>query len=208
MKKTIAVALLSAAFAAPAFADDIPAMTPAMKPAPAMVPSGHKHGQKMMDNEDDCDAVHEMGGHHADGMDEHYGHGMGDPYGYGMMGGQGDSMTMMMEPDMHLLGALNLSKEQQAKITRLSDELRHNNWTTQGLLNDETAKLRDLYEADKRDPAAIGSEYQKVFDLKRQMIETYLETQNRIEEILTREQLAQMQEARHNMHGMYRHHMH
>ncbi|MGO8754832.1 MAG: Spy/CpxP family protein refolding chaperone [Gallionellaceae bacterium] len=207
MKKTIAVALLSAVFAAPAFADDTPAMTPAMKAVPAMVPSGHEHSQKMMDDEDDCDAVHEMGGHHADGMDEHYGHGMGDLYGYGMMSGQGDSM-MMMEPDMRLLGALNLSKEQQAKITRLSDELRHKNWTTQGLLNDETAKLRDLYEADKRDPAAIGSEYRKVFDLKRQMIETYLETQNRIEEVLTREQLAQMQEARHNMHGMYGPHMH
>jgi len=127
-------------------------------------------------------------------------------HGAGMMGGRDSSM--MMEPDMHMLGALALSEEQQAKINKLSDELKHNNWATQGLLNDETAKLRDLYQADKRDPAAIGKEYQKVFDLKRQMIETYLDTENRIEEILTPEQLIQMKEARHRMRGMYGHSMH
>ena len=129
---------------------------------------------------------------------------MGDHHGHGMMG---EGAEMMMEPDMHLLGALALSKEQQSKINKLSDELKHNNWATLGLINDETAKLRDLYEADKRDPAAIGKEYQKVFDLKRQMIETYLNTQNSIEEILTPDQLAKMKEARQKMHHMYGHPM-
>jgi Spy/CpxP family protein refolding chaperone len=157
-----------------------------------------------MGEQDDCDAKHDMGGHYGYGPGGHRGHGMGDPYGYGMMEGPG--MMAMMEPDMHLLGALDLSDEQQAKITRLADKLKHDNWATQGLLNDETAKLRDLYEADKRDPAAIGKEYQKVFDLKRKMIETYLDIQNRIEEVLTPEQLAQMKEARHDMHRMYGHH--
>jgi Spy/CpxP family protein refolding chaperone len=197
MKKLIAIALLSTAVAVPAFADTAPAMSPTMKSAPVK-PSGHKHRHIKPPMRGDCDAVHEM--------DDHYGYGMGgDPYGYGMMGGQG--MGMMMEPNMHMLEALALSEEQQAKITKLADELKHDNWATQGLLNDETAKLRDLYEADKRDPAAIGAEYQKVFDLKRQMIETYLGIQNRIEEVLTPEQLAQMKEVRRNMHRMYGHHM-
>lgn len=196
MKKLIAIALLSTAVAAPAFADTSPAKPSAAKPAAAM-PSGHKHDHKMADTKDNCDVKHEMGGHH--------GNGMGDPYGHGMMGGQ--SADMMMEPNMHMLGALALNEDQQAKINQLTDELKHNNWLTQGLINDETAKLRDLYEADKRDLTAIGLEYQKVFDLKRQMILTYLDIQNRIEEVLTPEQLAQMKEARHKMHRMYGHHM-
>jgi Spy/CpxP family protein refolding chaperone len=204
MNKIIAVALLSAAFAAPAFADDTSAKPPAMKSVHA-APSAHKQRHKVPDTGEDCDVVHDMGGHHGYGMHDYSGHGMGDPYGYGMMGGQGPDM--MMEPNMRLLGALALSEEQQGKITKLSDELRHDNWATQGLINDETAKLRDLYEADKRDPAAIGKEYQKLFDLKRQMIETYLDIENRIEEVLTPEQLAQMKKARRNMHRMYGPHM-
>jgi Spy/CpxP family protein refolding chaperone len=187
MKKIIVVALLSVFVAAPAFADDTAAKAPANKPA-AATPPGHMHGHKMADKKDECDAEHVMG--------EHRGHGM-----------MGEGADMMMEPDMHLLGALALSKEQQAKINKFSDELKHNNWATLGLINDETAKLRDLYEADKRDPAAIGKEYQKVFDLKRQMIETYLDTQNRIEEILTPEQLAKLKDARHQMHSMHGHSM-
>jgi Spy/CpxP family protein refolding chaperone len=188
MKKIIAVALLSAVVAAPAFADDTAAKASANKPATA-TPSGHKHDHNMANSKDKCDAEHDMGDHH----------------GYGMMGEQG--ADMMMEPDMHLLGALALTKEQQSKINKLSDELKHNNWATLGLINDETATLRDLYEADKRDPAAIGKEYQKVFDLKRQMIETYLDTQNRIEDILTPEQLAKLKDARQEMHHMYGHPM-
>lgn len=188
MKKIIAIALLSTVIAAPVLAENAPAKASTGKPA-AAAPSGHKHDHKMATAKGDCDSKHEMGGRQ----------------GYGMMGEQG--VGMMMEPNMHMIGALALSQDQQAKINKLSDELKHNNWATQGLLNDETAKLRDLYEADKRDPAAIGKEYQKVFDLKRQMIETYLDVENRIEEVLTPEQLAKVKESRHAMRHMYQHHM-
>jgi Spy/CpxP family protein refolding chaperone len=185
MKKAIAIAVLSIIVAAPALADNV-AATPSVKKTAPVAPSGNMHGH--MDMKNGCSDTHGMG------------------HGYGMMGEQG--ADMMMEPNMHLLGALSLSKDQQAKINQLSDELKHNNWTTLGLINDETAKLRDLYEADKRDPAAIGKEYQKVFDLKRQMIEAYLNSQNRIEEILTPEQLAKLKSARQEAHHMYRHTMH
>jgi len=53
---------------------------------------------------------------------------------------------------------------------------------------DEQAKLRDLYEADKRDPAAIGAAYQRIFDLQRQMIESTVASHNKIEGLLTPEQ--------------------
>lgn len=198
MKKIIAATLLSALVAAPAFAADMAPQTSVKKSATA-----NKSVRNTMPSPDKCEARHDMGASHGGGMMGGYGGGMMGGYSGGMMGGHGSGM--MTEPEMHMLGMLSLSKEQQAKINQISDELKHNNWATQGLMNDETAKLRDLYQADKRDPAAIGKEYQKVFDLKRQMIVTYLEAENRIEEVLTPEQLASLKDARSQMRRMYMH---
>jgi Spy/CpxP family protein refolding chaperone len=177
MKNYIAIALLSVVMSVPAFAADA-AKAPAKKPAAA--------AQQDKAKEKDGDDCH---GRHGHGM-EHGGYGMGMGYGgYGMGGHAG-------------LSALNLTKDQQDKVTKLTDDLKHNNWTNQGLINDESAKLRDLYEADKRDPDAIDKEYQKIFDIKRQMIRDYLTTHNSIQEILTPEQQAKMKEMRGAMHGM------
>jgi Spy/CpxP family protein refolding chaperone len=127
-----------------------------------------------------------------------YGHGMMFGHGGGMMGGYGDDM-MMESPRMGVVRTLNLSDDQRAAINKLTDELQHRNWGLLGLIRDETAKLRDLYEADRRDPAAIGAEYQKIFDLKRQIIESILVTQNKVEDLLTPEQLKQLKQARRAM---------
>ena len=183
MKIAIVVALLSIIVSASVLAADSSDTPSTKKTAPA-TPLVNKHTHSMAVSKYEC-------------SDEH---GMGKHYEHGMMGDQ--SIEMMVEPNMHMLWALALSKEQQSKISKLADDLKHNNWATQGLINDATAKLRDLYEADKRDPATIGKEYQKIFDLKRQMIEAYLDTQNRIEEILTSEQFAKLRDARREMHHM------
>jgi Spy/CpxP family protein refolding chaperone len=184
MKKIIAVVLLSVVVAAPSFADDATAKAPVKKsPAATVVPPVNDRSRMRQK----CDVESVAGAHR----------------GYGMMGPQGAGM--MMEPGIHMFRALSLSEEQRSKISKLSDELKHDNWAKQGLINDETAKLRDLYEADKRDPAAIGREYQKIFDLKRQMIEAYIDTQNRIDEIMTPEQRAQMKAFHNKMHPMYMH---
>jgi len=185
MKQIIAVALLSAAVATPAWSEGT---TPSVKPTISS-PSMHKSPVKKVPNIEDCDEENAMEKHHEGEM----------------MGGEG--FEMMSKPDMHMLGALSLGKEQESKIKKLADELKHNNWATQGLINDETAKLRELYEADKRDPIAIGKEYLKIFDLKRQMIESDLNTQNHVEEILTPEQLAKMKNFREEMHHMRKHPM-
>jgi Spy/CpxP family protein refolding chaperone len=188
MNKTMPIMLLSLIFSYPAFADEN-AATPSAKKSVSSTPLENMHAHKMVVSKDECSDVHGMGAHSEhEMMDDH-------------------RIGMMMEPNMHMLEMLTLSKEQHLKISKLADELKHNNWVTQGLLNDETAKLRDLYEVDKRDPVAIGKEYQKVFDFKRQMIETYLNTQNLIEETLTPEQLTKLKDARHEMYRMHGHHM-
>jgi Spy/CpxP family protein refolding chaperone len=185
MKKIIPLTLLAIAMATPAFADDAPAKPAQQKPAASHPMMHHSHMMK-----DNCDE--ERGDIHGHGMMDHE---------HGMMGGH--DTNMMMEPNMHLLHALNLSDEQHAKIRKLAGELKHNNWAVQGQLNDESAKLADLYEADHRDTAAISKEYQQVFDLKRRMIENYLDIENRIEDVLTPEQRARMKDERRRMHEMY-----
>ncbi len=55
-------------------------------------------------------------------------------------------------------------------------------------MNDEQAKLNQLYYSGQRDPAVIGKQYQRIQDLQRQMMESSIAAQNRIEAVLTPEQ--------------------
>jgi Spy/CpxP family protein refolding chaperone len=128
------------------------------------------------------------------GMMGSYGHApgmMGGGYGRGgygpMMGGGGGCGHGMTG-----LNALNLSDDQWTKIDQLTDELRQKHWPLMKAMMDESAKLRALYRAEKPDSAAIGKIYQKIFDLKRQMIETGIDQKNRIQEVLTPEQRQQL----------------
>jgi Spy/CpxP family protein refolding chaperone len=122
-----------------------------------------------------------------------------DMMGMGMMGmGRGmmeDGMMGMMG-GMGAFEVLDLSDEQRGKIRKIGDELRRANWATQGKVLDEEAKLRELYDVDKRDPKAIGAVYGAVFNLKRQMIEATIEAHNRMEALLTPAQREQLKQSR------------
>lgn len=140
---------------------------------------------------------------HEYGVMGSYGRGMMDEHEGSMMGSYGSGM-MMESPRMNMVRSLDLNDEQRSKINKLTDELHHNNWAAQGLIMDEAAKLRELYEADKRDPSRIGNAYKKIFDLKRQMIEAMIDTQNHVEELLTPQQINQLKDMHHmsgNRHG-------
>lgn len=172
--------------------------------------SGHMDGE-MCDHEGGM-----MGGDHKSGMmGDHMGGKMCDQEGgmtggghmSGMMGGYGSGM-MLESPQMNLVKSLDLSGEQRSKINKLYDTLKHNNWATMGLIMDESAKLRDLYEADKRDPSAIGQTYQKIFDSQRKMIEAMIDTQNHVDELLTPEQRTRLKNLHHKMKPMHGYSMH
>lgn len=116
------------------------------------------------------------------------GHGMMGPgmmgmgpgmMGYGMMGGYGPGNMP------------NLDESQQRKVVQIQDELRKKHWDLMGKMNDEQAKLNQLYYSGQRDPAAIGKQQQRVYDLRRQMMESMVEAQNRMEAVLTPEQKEQ-----------------
>jgi len=141
-----------------------------------------------------------MGGQMCDHMkgmkgDQECGH-MGS-----MMGGH-EAGAMMESPHVGRIMALDLNDEQRSKINKLSDELRRNHWAAMGLIMDESAKLRDLYGAEKRAPSAIGKVYQNIFDSKRRMIEAMIDNQNRVEELLTPEQRAQLKDMHRKMGSM------
>jgi hypothetical protein len=132
-----------------------------------------------------------MGGYgtmHGPGMMGGYGmYGpgmMGGGYGMGpgMMGGYG-----MYGPGMMGMGPvwmLNLTDEQRAKISKLQEQLRKKQWTTMGQIMDERQKLYELYSAENPDPKKVGAVYGKIFDLRRQMIEAAIDTQNRAQAVV------------------------
>ena len=142
------------------------------------------------------------------------GPGMGMGMGPGMMGGgmgMGPGMGMGMMGGMGPYGMLNLSAEQQGKINKIHDEARRKNWATLGKIQDEQAKLRDLYAADKRDSKAILAVVANAQTMQRQMLETMLDAHNRMDALLTDEQREQLRQFRSGMgpgmgggYGMHR----
>lgn len=117
-----------------------------------------------------------------------HGPGMMRGYGGGMMGGYGHGMVMG-------IWSLNLSKEQRAKVNQISDDMRRKHWELMGRMQEQSSSLRNLYEADKWDAKEIGKIYQGIYDLKRQMIESFVETHNRMEAVLTAEQREQLRKS-------------
>jgi Spy/CpxP family protein refolding chaperone len=105
-----------------------------------------------------------------------YGWGQGQGMGPGGMHGYGPG------------GMLDLDESQQKKMAQIQQELSKKHWELMRKMDEENAKLRDLYSKDKRDPQAIGKQLQRFYDLRRQMTVSSLEAQNRMEAILTPEQ--------------------
>jgi Spy/CpxP family protein refolding chaperone len=85
-------------------------------------------------------------------------------------------------------GLSDLSAEQRTKITKIQDETRKKHWDLMGQAMDEQARLRDMYDAPKRDTAAISNAHKKISELQRRMYETSADAHKRMEAVLTKEQ--------------------
>lgn len=138
----------------------------------------------------------------AGGPGDGYGYGpgmMGGGYGPGMMGGGFGSGRGMMGGGYGMMGygggwvdALGLSDDQKSKINRIQDETRHEHWALMGTMMDQQAKLRDLYEAPKRDSAAIDETYKSIGDLRQKMLDSSVSARKRMEAVLTSKQLEKL----------------
>lgn len=135
---------------------------------------------------------HMMGDYGRGGM----GPGMmgGRGYGPGMMGPgmSGPGMMMGGMGRMDAIWSLDLTDEQSGRIDKIHDELhrKHRGLMTQ--MWDAQDRLRDAYNAENRDPAAIGKAYAQVSELQRQMFESHVQAEKQMEEVLTKEQREQL----------------
>lgn len=128
-------------------------------------------------------------------MDGMMGGGMMDMM-MGGMGGRGGMSMMDMMGGMGALRGLDLSEEQRAKLHKIEDEQRKKTWNLTGKMMDESAKLRELYGADAPDANKIGAVYDRIFDLKRELIVTGIEARNKARALLTPEQQKQLKQQR------------
>jgi Spy/CpxP family protein refolding chaperone len=130
------------------------------------------------------------------------GYGPGYGYGPGMTGGYGPGMTgrgygpgygygpgmMGGYPGGSGLAALNLTDDQQDKISKILEDTRNKNWGVMGQMRSEQFKLREMYYSDKLDPNAVADQQKKVDDLRRQMVKSHVETRNQISALLNPDQ--------------------
>ncbi len=132
----------------------------------------------------------------------------GGMMGGGMMGGGmmgGGMMGMgpgMMGGGMGPMGMLNLTDDQRTKINKIFDDSRKKHRETYGKIEDESVKLRDLYDADTPDAKKIGAVYDKIFDLKREAIVGTIDAHNKARAVLTKEQQEQLRQWRRGGMGM------
>ena len=134
--------------------------------------------------------------HAYDGYYEGYGYGMGpgmkggNGWEPGMMGGNGWDRGMMggygAGPRM-----LNLTEQQQNMMARIQEEIRKKHWDLTSMMNAEQMKLQQLNYSDKRDSATIEAQHKKIYQLQREMAESRVDAQGRMDAVLTKEQKEQ-----------------
>lgn len=129
----------------------------------------------------------------------HAWHGMGPGMmGFGMWGHGGDYAMMR-----RLL--TDLTPEQIEKIDPLQAELTRRNLSLMQQRRAAQARLNRLYASEERDWDAIRAAARTVSDLQRQQMETAIDTQQKIDGLLTDSQRRQMAHAWRNHGRLWRH---
>jgi Spy/CpxP family protein refolding chaperone len=187
---------------------------------PGMMSHEQWHERRMAGPGPGCDMGPGMARGHPHGADPWQGMGPGNMgrygghhMGAGMMGGSGMAMMgpgMMPGPGgmgrMHQILSLDLSDEQADRIDGIHDDLHRKHRGLMIQMWEARDRLRELAEADDRDPAAIGKAYAQVSDLQRQMIESRVQAEKQMEGVLTQAQREQLKrevrrDRRHSRYG-------
>lgn len=121
------------------------------------------------------------------------GYGPGYGMGPGMTGGPGFGMGPGIFAS---LGALNLSESQLEQVDKIHDKLREKQRRLMSQMWQEQARLDELYDADRRDPAAIGKAHERISRLQREALEARIEAENKVMDLLTKEQKDKLRRGR------------
>ncbi len=142
-----------------------------------------------------------MGGYGMGGDGMMGGYGMG---GDGMMGGYGTGPGMMdgqgrgfgmgsgMMGGYGARADLHLTAEQRGKIAKIQDDVRRKHWDLMGKMQDEQSQIREQFNAEPRDDAALSKSHRKMLELRQQMFESSLAAQRQMDTVLTAEQREKM----------------
>ncbi|HUL41652.1 MAG TPA: Spy/CpxP family protein refolding chaperone [Burkholderiales bacterium] len=125
-----------------------------------------------------------MGGYRAGAMG---GYGPGYGMNPGMMPGYGPSYFMRPGMMWGYGPGLNLSDDQQNKITKIQDELRRKQWDLMGKIQDEFAR-----RAEAPDDATASSADDRIGELQQQMISNATAARKQIDGVLSKEQRQQL----------------
>jgi Spy/CpxP family protein refolding chaperone len=147
-------------------------------------------------------------GGYGPGMTGCYGPGYG--MGPGMMSGYGPGYDMMVPGMMGGYGpgygmgpgmmggwaGLDLTDAQKAQMEKIHDSLQEKHRKLMSEMWDEQAKLAKLYNAERRDPAAIGKAHDRLSKLQREALQARIEAENKFDDMLTKEQKAKVRRGR------------
>ncbi len=109
--------------------------------------------------------------------------------------GVGPGMGMPMVPGMYPrramnpLATLDLTQAQLDKLDAIGKQARAASVDLMTKIGDELVELRSLIAAASLDPEEIGSTYQKIFNIQRQVIESSVASYNKQVAVLNPEQL-------------------
>lgn len=111
----------------------------------------------------------------------------GGGFPMGMMGGMGPGMMGGFGGGYGMMGPMaryDLSDAQADKLRKIETDLAKQNSTLMRQMWDERQKLSALYNAEKRDPAAIGKAYDKLSAIQRKMLEARIDAENKAAAVL------------------------
>jgi Spy/CpxP family protein refolding chaperone len=115
--------------------------------------------------------------------------------GTGHMGMGHMGMGHMGMHDYHIY-RLDLTESQRKSMRNIRKETRAELIELQDKIAEHSDQLYSLYDQDKPDAKKIGEVYQKIFDLKRQIIELQINIKNQQYDKLTKEQRERLKKFR------------
>lgn len=115
--------------------------------------------------------------------------GMMHGYGHGpMTGGFAGTGPGMMAG----IWALDLTAEQRTKIGDIMAEQQREQFQRMGRMREAVTRLRELYGKEPWDAEAIGEAYGRLFEVRREAIESQIRARNRVFGLLTEQQRQQL----------------
>ncbi len=123
-----------------------------------------------------------------------YGTGTVGPDMLGWGGGMGPGLRAPIWGRMTAIWTLSdLSDQQRGQVRQVYSDLHKQNRGLRDQIMDQQDKLWDLYGQEKRNASAIGDLYNKISDLRRQMIVNSIDAANRAQDVLTPKQVKEIQ---------------